>query len=111
MTARSEKIIQAGDKEIRLLFTNMALASAEAATGKSILIMARSFSNGEASITDAVSITRSAMEAARRDAKSVGQPVSLVDAYEVMDNFGFIELAKVIIGAMNEVLGYSSKNS
>lgn len=107
--ARGESVIQHGDTEYRLLFTNRALAEAESATGKSIIMIAQGFSVGTTGIGDVAHLLAVGMEAARRDAKSGGRTVTLVDAYRVMDEVGFTAAARVVMEAVAEVMQFSDE--
>jgi len=110
MGARAESVLQAGDKEVRLLYTNRALAEAEAQSGKSIVTITTGLSTGASGIGDIAVVLRAGMEAARRESRSTNQPVSLNDAYEVMDEVGFEQVTTVIVTAIAEVISYGSKN-
>lgn len=110
MGARSEKILKAGDREVRILFTNRALAEAEAQLGKSVIALAQGFAEGGSGVTDIATLLRSGMEASRRDTKSGGNPVTLNDAYDVMDEVGFSEVSVAVMTALAEVLSYGAEN-
>lgn len=106
MRARSEKIINTGDSEIRILFTNRALADAEDQLGKSIIALANGFAEGSSGVNDIANLLRVGMEASRRDALSGGKPVTIDDAYELMDEVGFAQVTTVVMTAIAEVLSY-----
>lgn len=113
MAIRAEKTIQLPDREVRVLYTNRALAEAEKITGKSILFVAKGFADQTSGVEDLASLLRAGMEAARRDAKSGTTPITQNDAYAVLDEAGFSVVAESVITAIAEVLsfgGHESKN-
>ena len=110
MAARSETVLTAGSKEVRLLYTNRALAEAEAQSGKSIVSITQGLSTGASGISEIAALVRAGMEAARRDAGAGGRAVSMNDAYEVMDEVGFELITTTVVTAVAEVLSYGSKN-
>lgn len=105
MTARGEGIINANGREVVLLFNNRALANAEKELGKGIVEVIGSFQSG-GSVGDIAILLRHGMEAARRDQRVGGRPVSMVDAYAVMDEAGFTAVAASIMEAVAAVLSY-----
>lgn len=107
MSARGEGTINADGREVLVLFTNRALAEAEHHMGKSAMGVANSFSSGDASLTDLAYLLRAGMEAARRDARLGGKPVSMEMAYKVLDEAGFVAVATVVMTAVADVLSYS----
>lgn len=108
--ARGEGFIQAGDREVRVLFTNRALADSELALGKSVLEVLQGFVDSKSGILDLGQLLRNGMQAARRDSGAGRRTVTLTEAYEVMDEAGFGTVASVIMEAVGAVLGYSSEN-
>jgi len=46
------------------------------------------------------------MEAARREDRLGGNPISLDDAYRVLDEVGFTDVAIAVMTAISEVLSY-----
>ena len=109
--ARGEGIIQAGDREVRVLFTNRALAEAEAATKRPIIGLLEGFEDNTVGITETAALLRVGMEAARRDARVGGRPISPGDAFAVMDQAGFSTVLTVVIEAVAEVLSYGSEET
>jgi hypothetical protein len=103
MGARGETTLRVGETEYRLLYTNRAIAEAEAALGKSIIAVAR-----EPGIADVGQLLAAGMEAARREAKTGGRAYTVNDAYHVMDEVGFATAAKAVLEAVAAVLSYSS---
>lgn len=67
--ARGERVIQAGEREITVLFTNRAILSAEQQLGKGIIQILNDFQSG-GGYTELVALLRVGMEAARQDARA-----------------------------------------
>jgi hypothetical protein len=107
MAARGERIIETQGREIRVLFTNRALAGAEKRLGRGILGVLRGFDGGSSGVGDVAILLHAGMEAARVDAKSGGRPVSMDDAYEVMDQAGLAAVAGPVLEAVAAVIGYA----
>lgn len=109
--ARGEGVIILPDgSEVAVLFTNRALVEAEQAIQKSILALSREFERGTFSIGDVAQLTLVGMRAARRDSRGGGPAPTLNDIYEILDQVGFSEVAKVVVGAVAEVLSFSPDN-
>ena len=106
MGARGEGTLRVGDREVRLLFTNRALARAESALGKTVIEIARNAATGNIGLNDTVELLRLGIEAARRENNESGKPVNINEAYELIDGVGFIEAARVVIEALSDVLSY-----
>lgn len=106
MTARSLQTIYSGEREINILFTNRALATVESRLGRSVIGVAQGFADGEAGITEVAHLLQVGMEEARRDARESGKSITLDDAYKVMDEVGFAEVASVVMSAVAEVLSF-----
>lgn len=104
--ARGEGIIEAGGREVRVLFTNRALAEAEAQIGKSVVVVGREFLAGELSITNLAHLLQAGMQAAGRDDGTRRRPVSKAEVYEVLDAAGYAPVAGVVVGAVAAVLGH-----
>lgn len=109
MGARGEGVLVVDGREVRVLFTNRALARAETALGKTVLEIANEARDGRIGMNDTVRLLLAGMEAARRDEGAGGKPSSVDDAYEVMDACGFTEVARVVIEALAAVLSYDGK--
>ena len=105
--ARGEVTIVAGDKQYRILFTNRALADAERATGKTILQLVRGAAESTLGVEDTAKLLWVGMEAARRDARMGGRAYTLSDAWDVLDNIGFVKAATDAINAIAEVISWS----
>jgi hypothetical protein len=104
--ARGDAVIQAGKREVRLLFTNRALANAERQIGKSVIAVAQGFARGDTSIGDMAALLAAGMEAARQEARIGGRATTLNDAYGVMDAVGFERAAQAVMEAIASVLSY-----
>lgn len=109
MGARGEQIIDTPGGEVRILFTNFALASAEGRMNKPVLGVARDLVNGQAGITEVAHLLRAGMEAAERDNGARKATVSLQDAYTVMDEAGFTAVMTAVLEAMTAVLMYQGE--
>jgi len=102
--ARGEATIQDGEREIRLLYTNRALANAERALGKSVI--AASQASG---VYDMVQLLLAGMEAARQESRVSGRAYTLSDAYKVMDGVGFVKVTNTVNEALAAVLSYGTE--
>lgn len=109
MGARGEQTIVTPDREIRLLYTNRALAEAEQVLGKGIFEIFQSFMDQKAGITETAQLLRAGMEAARRDARTGGRPVQITDAYDILDEAGFPAVIQAVALAISDVLSYGSE--
>lgn len=107
MAARGERTINAAGREVRVLFTNRALLSAEKQIGKGILAVLDGFVSGVSGYTELVALLRAGMEAARQDARDAGKPVSNNDAIDVLDEVGFAGAAGPVMEAVSAVIGYN----
>jgi hypothetical protein len=116
MSARGERFLETEDGEIRILFTNQALAEAEQRMGKSVLAVARDLVNGQGGVVDVAHLLRAGMQASNNNGR-IKNTVSLHQAYKIMDDVGFAVVLKAILEAITDVLMYSrnddddSKNS
>ncbi len=110
MTARAEGIIYANGQEVTVFYNNRAIANAEKEIGRGIVDVVGSFQSG-GSISEMTVLLRHGMEASRRDQRVGGRPVSMVDAYRVMDEAGFTAVAMSVIEAVAEVLGYGETST
>ncbi len=108
--ARGEGIIEAGGREVRVLFTNRALADFERQTEKSIIGATQGFLDGRSGMTELAHLLRAGMEAARRDAREPGRVIHLKEAYQVLDQVGFGAVMQVVLEAVSAVLGYNAEN-
>lgn len=108
--ARGETTIQADGREIRLLYTNRALAEAEKQVGRSVIGIAQGFADGTSGITEVAHLLRAGMEAARRDGGGGGRVVSLNDAYQVLDELGFSAVTVAVMEGVAAVLSYGAES-
>jgi hypothetical protein len=111
MSARSETTIFTDDNEVKLLYTNRALANAEKLMGKSVIQVAQGFADGESGITEMAMLLQAGMAEYKRDARVGGKPITVEDAYDVMDSVGFTEVAQVVMEAIAEVLVFAKEKS
>ena len=117
MSARGERFLETEDGEIRILFTNQALAEAEQRMGKPVLAVARDLVNNQSGVTEVAHLLRAGMQSANNNGR-VKSSVSLHQAYQIMDEVGFTVVMKAVLEAMTDVLMYDrtaqeedSKNS
>ena len=103
--ARGEATIVAGDEQVRVLFTNRAIAEAEKAIGRSILGILQGFVENTTGIGDLAQLLLQGMQAARRDARG-GSVVRIQDAWDVLDAAGFGTVAAAVMEAVAAVLAY-----
>ncbi|MFO7740827.1 MAG: GTA-gp10 family protein [Anaerolineae bacterium] len=106
MGARGEITLQAGDREVQLLFTNRAIATAEEKLGKGIIEVLVRFEQGGGGITETAILLQAGMEFARREAGLGGRRVSLPQAFEVLDEAGFAVALAAIAEGIRGVLSY-----
>jgi len=106
--ARGEATIQAGEREVHILFTNRALAQVEAQLGRSIIALAQGLADGTCGITEAVHLLGAGMEAARRDAGTSGGRVGLTEAYAVLDEAGYGPVVQAVSEAIAGVLAHGT---
>jgi hypothetical protein len=104
--ARGDAIIKAGEREVRILFTNRALANAERQIGKSVIAVAQGFARGDTGIGDVAQLLAAGIEAARQEARTGGRATTLNDAYGVMDQVGFERATQAVMEAISAVLSY-----
>lgn len=100
----TERIIKAGDREVRVLFNNRALAEAEQAMNLPVTQW-----NEGMGVASVAHLLRAGMESARRAARTAGRPVSLNEAYTVMDEAGFGPVTTAVMAAVAEVLSYGQE--
>lgn len=106
--ARGEARLQSGEQEITILFTNRALAEVEQQTGKSVLQLAQAASGDALGMGTVAQLLAAGMEYARRDARTPGPRVTLKDAYEVLDQLGFVRATVAVCEALGAVLSYGA---
>lgn len=108
MGARGEGVIRVFEREVRVLFTNRALARAEIAMGRTVLELLREAGSDGFGMNDVAQLLQVGMEAAARDAgeKTV---VTLDQAFEVMDEAGYIETMRVVIEGLSAVMQFGGE--
>lgn len=106
--ARGERTVEVDGEVFRVLFTNRALAEAEEELGRGILAFLQEFTDGNGGVKDVAIVLKAGLEAARRDAREGGKPVSIVKAYDAMDAIGFTTAARMVAEAISDVLSYST---
>ena len=99
---RGERILETEDGEIRILFTNQALAEAEQRMGKSVLAVARDLVNNQSGVIEVAHLLRTGIQSANNNGR-VKSSVSLHQAYKIMDEVGFTVVMKAVLEAMTDV--------
>lgn len=107
--ARGEAIIEADGREVRILYTNRALATAERLLDRSILGVLQGFSDGATRLSEVATLLRAGMNEARRDVRDGGHPYTMDDVYDVMDAVGFTQVTAMVMGAVADVIGYGAE--
>jgi len=110
MGARGEGVIQIGERSVRVLFTNRALARAETALGRNVVELLREASRGGFGMNDVAELLRLGMDAARRE-DGAGQAVTLDEAYGVIDEVGFIAATRVVIEGLSAVMRFGGRDA
>lgn len=110
--ARGEGTILTDERgEVQVLYTNRALFEAEKSMGCSVIAALQGIQTNETGITEVAHLLRAGMEAARRDARSGGRPISLSNAFEVLDDAGFIAVINVVAEAVAAVISYGEEDA
>lgn len=104
--ARGERVIETEDGEVRVLFTNRALANAETQLNRGVFEVLADLQSG-GRIGDVAVLLQAGMEAARRDAREGGKPVSVAQAYAVLDEVGYATAVIAVVEAVAEVVSYT----
>lgn len=104
--ARGEAILTLDGTALPILFTNRALAQAEKAIGKPMLQLLQRLETSTLGIADTAQLLAIGLEFGRRDAKVGGSPVTLDDAWRVMDGLGFTTIITAVLGAVADVLAF-----
>lgn len=100
--------IKRGKDEVRLLFSNRALADAERIMGKGIIGVLSGFNEGQSGISDLSILIQQGMEAARRYYREGGKRVTIQDAFDLLDDVGFSNVASPVFEAIGAVLSYDA---
>lgn len=104
--ARGERVIETEDGEVRVLFTNRALANAETQLNRGVFEVLADLQSG-GRIGDVAVLLQAGMEAARRDAREGGKPVTTAQAYAVLDEVGYAAAVIAVVEAVAEVVSYT----
>lgn len=97
MTARGERTFVVDGRDVRILFTNRALARVEADTGKSVTVLLRQMADGNIGIGDVAHLLHRGLEGA-------GHAATLDDAYNLLDKLGFMRVAPLVLEAFADAL-------
>lgn len=110
--ARGESILALSDgEEVRLLYTNRALAEAEQQLNQGILGVLRDFQDSGGGIHETAVLLQVGMRAARREANHGKTAVGIAEAYAVMDDLGFAATITAVMEGVSAVLGYGAEGS
>ena len=104
--ARGEHVFLTEGGEVPILFTNRALANAEAQLGRGLIAVLNEQLTRRGSLSDVLVLLRAGMEAARLDAKLDGKPVTMAQADALLDEVGLPEASAAVIGAVTDVISY-----
>ncbi len=104
MSARGEGFLG----ELPVLFTNRALADAERKLGRTITEILSAASGGRFGISETASLLAIGLEYGRRDRKESRANYTEQDAYNLMDEHGWSDCAKMVIEAISTVLTYEA---
>lgn len=105
--ARGEAYLMVEGQRVEILYTNYALATVEQATGKPLLTLLREVTENRLSIEDTAKSLQAGMDRARQEGRPSGRPVTLAEAFRVLDAVGFTAVAEAVYTAMSAVLMYS----
>lgn len=104
--ARGEAFIEFEGEQLPILFTNRALGDVEKATSKTMLQIVNEAQNMMLGLTDTAHLLRAGLEYGRRDARVTRKPYTLLGAWDVMDEVGWIPTLELLVVPLAEVLGY-----
>lgn len=105
--ARGERTIIAGEQEVVVLFTNRALAGVEQQLNRGVVGIVKGIIDGDSGMREVAMLLQAGMEAARRDSRTPGRPVSLDQAWAVMDTAGFSQVVTLVTQAVADVLAFT----
>lgn len=108
MGARGEGVIRIDEREVRVLFTNRALARAETALGRNVMALLREASSSGFGMNDVAQLLQIGMDASRRE-NGETQAVTLDDAYRVLDDVGYMEGMRAVIEALSAVMRFGGE--
>lgn len=109
--ARGERILLVDNKEVRILFTNRALAGAERRLSRGIVAIVEGFNTGSSGLFEVATLLNVGMEASRVEYKSGGKPVSMDDAYDILDKVGFATAATSVVQAVADVISFEPETN
>jgi hypothetical protein len=104
--ARGEAILTVDGQRYEVLFTNRALAEAEALTGKTVTQLLDRAAIG---MTDLAGLLLVGMEAARRDTDPKRVRYVIADAWDLIDKAGFLPVLRAVTESLVAVLTYSGE--
>lgn len=104
--ARGEGLIETKERTYPVLLTNRALAEVEKNLGKPAMAIARSAGDVQLSISDTAELLRAGLEYGRREEKWSKDAVRLPLAFDIMEEVGWSEAAKVVMECLGAVLTY-----
>lgn len=99
-------VIQLEGREVPVVFTNAALADAEARLGMSIMVVVQGFVNQRSGVTQVGALLRAGMEAGKKASKIQGRTPTIQDAYKIMDEIGLAKAIELIIEPLNATLRF-----
>ncbi len=109
--ARGEGWLDEADRKYPILFTNRALADAERALGKSILEVVETVHERKLSLDDLARVLVIGLEYGRKDAGDQRKSYTRDDAFGLLDEFGFGQIASTVFEALAAVLSYAPAKS
>lgn len=105
---RGEVVFETSEGTVGLLYTNRALAEAEAQLGKSAFMLVDMFGRGfYPAINDLAGLLRAGMEAYRLEHAPSDKAVTIDDAYGVLDQVGYSFTTTQVMPAVSEVLFFT----
>lgn len=109
---RGQRTFEAGDREITILLTNRAFASAEERLDKGIVGILQGFETGASGIREVAALLWAGMQAARRRGHHIeprsGSRVTINDAYDIMDEIGLPRALTIVAETIAEAMAYES---
>ena len=109
--ARGEGYIDAENQEHPVLFTNRALAEAEQVLGLPMAGYLARARSGDIGVQQIAQLLRIGLEHARRDRKEQRASYTQNDAFDLLDEFGFVAVSTVVVQALTAVLTYNREGA
>jgi hypothetical protein len=103
--ARGEAIINVDGRRYEVLFTNRALAEAEALTGKTVVQLLDRAAIG---VTDLAHLLVAGLEAARRESEPSRARYGPEDAWAIIDAAGFFPALQAVVKSLVAVVTYAA---